>query len=498
MRPTPQKQERWWERAVIYQVYPRSFQDSNDDGIGDLPGLMSRLDYLNGLGVDAIWLSPIYRSPMADGGYDITDYLDVDPLFGDLAAFDGVLAESKARAIRVMMDLVPSHTSIEHPWFREDPERYIWSDRPGPANNWMGVFGGSAWSRDERSGRWYLHTFFPDQPDLNWRLDRVRSYFEGATRFWVQRGVAGFRLDAINCLMKDPLLRDDPPAAGQLPLPHRDDYAQLDHLYSQNAPDIGDGLRVLREGAGEDAMLVGEIYLPSAELGTYLEHLDAGFSFELLHATWHPASVRAAIEMGLGPGGGPGPVAWVLGNHDCPRIADRIGGINAGAAAVLLLTLPGAAVIYQGDELGMTDGPGGARHEDRAGRDPHRHPMWWDDSSPNGGFSHGDPWLPTHEVSGGGAAQQTEDPDSILNLYRDLISVRREMTGPLDFLDVDEGLLAYRRGSSHLVVINLADEARPAPPSGPIVRGTHPAVLAQGSMPPALLGPGTAFVALAT
>lgn len=486
--------DRWWRQAVIYQVYPRSFQDADGDGEGDLAGLLSRFDYLADLGVDALWLSPVYPSPMADGGYDVTDYRDVDPRFGTLSDIDALVAAGNARGIRLMMDLIPSHTSIEHRWFREDPECYIWSDRDGPANNWVGVFGGSSWSLDPTSGRWYLHTFFPEQPDLNWRVERVRDYFVAATRFWVERGIAGFRLDAINCLMKDPLLRDDPPIRDRWPLPHRAEYAQLEHRYSQNAPDIGIGLRALREGAGEDALLVGEIYLPAGDLSPYLAHLDAGFSFELLHAEWTPAALRAAIEVALSPAGAGGRIAWVLANHDCPRIPNRVGEANVRAAALLLLTLPGVAVIYQGDEIGMADGPGGNPPRDRVGRDCHRHPMRWDDAAPSGGFTRGDPWLPAVAVAEGGVAQQRNDPNSLLTLYRDLIALRGRLPETLEFIDADEGVLAYRRGADYVVVLNLAEDPRPVPCAASVDRSTHPASLPAGSAAPRRLEPGMGFL----
>jgi len=483
----------WWERAVIYQIYPRSFQDSNGDGLGDLPGLLSRLDYLANLGVDAVWLSPIYPSPMRDGGYDVVDYLGVDPRFGSLEDLDLLIGEAEQRGVRLMLDLVPSHTSIDHPWFREDPERYIWSDSESLPNNWVGVFGGSAWSRDAQSARWYLHTFFPDQPDLNWRLSRVRDYFADVCRHWVERGVAGFRLDAINCLMKDSLLRDDPPLDGIPPLPHRPEYAELEHRYSQNAPDIGIGLQALRAGAGDDALLVGEIYLPSATLSPYLAHLDAGFSFELLHAEWEARAVRHAIECGLGPDGS-GQVAWVLSNHDCERIRNRLGAANIRAAALLQLTLPGIAVIYQGDEIGTGNGPGGSPPDDRVGRDPFRHPMVWDDIAPQGGFTDGSPWLPLIEVPGGGVAQQSADEGSLLSLYRRLISVRRQLRGPLSFVDAADGLLCYQRGSEYLIAINLSKEAQPLALDGTVLCTTHDLGPSGSGSVPRTLAPGRGLV----
>ncbi len=491
---TPQQQV-WWQNAVVYQIYPRSFQDSDGDGEGDLPGVAQRLDHVARLGADALWLSPVYPSPMADGGYDVSDYRDIDPRFGSLADADALIAAARARGLRLLMDLVPSHTSIEHPWFRDDPGRYIWSDRDGPANNWVGVFGGSAWSRDQLSGRWYLHTFFPEQPDLDWHQKRVRAAFTEVLRFWVDRGVAGFRLDAINCLMKDPELRDDPPAEGMPPLPHREDYVTLEHCYSHNAPDIGIGLRALREGAGKDSLLVGEVYLPSAHLAPYLEYLDIAFCFELMHATWHATTLRRAIENAFDPAGAAGRVAWVLSNHDSPRVPDRVGHANVRTAAILALTLPGVVFVYQGDEIGMPDGPGREPPDDRVGRDRHRHPMRWDDDAPHGGFTTGDPWLPAIDVVGGAVAQQERDPDSVLALYRDLIALRRGFGSSIELLDAGDGVLAYRRGSGHVVVLNLTGETRPVPRAGSIVRATHAARHATGDAAPDQLEPGEGFVA---
>ena len=487
----------WWRDAVVYQVYPRSFQDSDGDGEGDLRGVAARLDHVTKLGADAIWLSPFYPSPMADGGYDVADYTDVDPRFGTLADADALVAAAHERGLRVLLDIVPCHTSIEHPWFTEHPERYVWSDRDGPQNNWLASFGGRSWSRDERSGGWYLHSFYPEQPDLNWRPDDVRAAMADVLRFWIARGVDGFRLDAIDRLMKDPELRDDPPASGPPALPEHGDCATLDMRHSRNAPDIGDALAVLREGAGDDALLVGEVYLPAAELRPYLEHVDVAFAFELLHAPWEASAVRAAVQAGLQAGR----AAWVLSNHDFPRLPDRVGARNVRAAALLALTLPGPVFVYQGDELGMADGPGREPPDDRAGRDRHRHPMRWDDDAPHGGFSDGEPWLPAIEVAGGGAAKQERDPDSVLALYRDLIALRRDLEPGLEFLDAGaapgEGVVAYRRGTDHVVAINLGDEPGDAPPAGDILRATHAAKHPAGSAAPRRLAPGEGFLARA-
>jgi alpha-glucosidase len=484
----------WWRDAVVYQIYPRSFQDSDGDGEGDLRGVTSRLDHVARLGADAIWLSPFYPSPMADGGYDVADYIGVDERFGTLADADALIAAAHERGLRVLLDVVPCHTSIEHPWFREHPERYVWSDRDGPQNNWCAAFGGPAWSRDERSGRWYLHSFYPEQPDLDWRREDVRAAMAGVLRFWRARGVDGFRLDAIDRLMKDPQRRDDPPATGPPPLPEQGDCATLDMRHSRNAPDIGDALAVLREGAGDDALLVGEVYLPAAKLAPYLEHVDVAFAFELLHAAWEARALRAAIEAGLRAGR----VAWVLSNHDFPRLPDRVGPANVRAAALLALTLPGPVFVYQGDEIGMADGPGREPPDDRAGRDRHRHPMRWEDDAPHGGFtSGGEPWLPAIAVAGGGVAAQARDPNSVLALYRDLIAVRRELGEGLAFVDGGDGVLAYRRGSDHLVAVNVSDRPRPAPPASEIVRATDVEHRGPRSPAPATLVPGEGFLARA-
>jgi alpha-glucosidase len=486
----------WWRDAVVYQIYPRSFQDSDGDGEGDLRGIVGRLDHVARLGAGAIWLSPFYPSPMADGGYDVADYTAVDPRFGTLADVDALIAAAHERGLRLLLDVVPCHTSIEHPWFTEHPERYIWSDRDGPQNNWLAAFGGRAWSRDDRSGRWYLHSFYPEQPDLDWRNEDVRAEMAAALRFWIERGVDGFRLDAIDRLLKDAELRDDPPATGPPPLPELGECATLEMVHSRNAPDVGEALAALRAGAGEQALLVGEVYLPAARLAPYLEQLDVAFGFELLHAPWEAVAVRAAVVAATDPASfAAGRIAWVLSNHDFARLPDRVGPRNLRAAALLAMTLPGPVFLYQGDEIGMADGPGREPPDDRAGRDRHRHPMRWDDDAPHGGFTSGEPWLPAIEVAGGGVAAQERDPDSVLSLYRDLVALRRELGEGIELLDAADGVLAYRRGAGQLVAVNLADEPRPAPPAGEIVRSTaaerHPA----GAPAPARLEPGEGFVA---
>jgi alpha-glucosidase len=486
----------WWRDAVVYQVYPRSFQDSDGDGEGDLAGIAQRLDHVARLRADALWLSPVYPSPFADGGYDVADYQDVDPRFGTLADADALIAAAHERGLALLMDIVPCHTSIEHPWFTEHPERYVWSDRDGPMNNWIASFGGPAWSRDPASGRWYLHSFYPEQPDLDWRRDDVREAMAEVLRFWIDRGADGFRLDAIDRLMKDPALRDDPPATAPPLLPEHADVGTLDQRHSRNAPDIGDALAALRGGAGPDTLLVGEVYLPAAGLGPYLDHLDVAFAFELLHAPWDAPAIRTAIEHALDPAGPAGRVAWVLSNHDFPRLPDRVGARNVRAAALLAFTLPGPVFIFQGDEIGMGDGPGREPPDDRAGRDRHRHPMRWEEDAPHGGFSTGEPWLPAIEVEGGAVDRQAEDPDSILALYTDLIAARRGLGDGLEFLsDAEEGVLAYRRGAGHVVALNAADSVRRAPAAGPLIRATHASLGAPGTPAPEVLEPGEGFLA---
>jgi alpha-glucosidase len=487
----------WARDGVVYQVYPRSFQDADGDGNGDLAGVRARLDHVKWLGADALWLSPIYPSPMADMGYDVGDYRDVDPMYGTLADADALIADAHARGLGVLLDVVPCHTSIEHPWFRDGGREdfYVWSDRDGPQNNWRAAFGGPAWSRDEQSGRWYLHSFYPEQPDLDWRNPSVRDAVGDVLRFWLERGVDGFRLDAIDRLVKDPQLRDDPLATGPPPLPLPEDHARFEHRHSRNAPDIGDAVAALRSAA-PDAFLAGEVYLPTAELRPYLEHLDVAFAFELFHARWDATAIRAAIEAGTN-GEHAGRLAWVLSNHDFARLPTRVGPENVRAAALLVLTLPGVAFVFQGDEIGMPDGDGRGPDRppvDRAGRDAHRHPVRWSDAEPHGGFSTADPWLPAVAVPGGGVAEQREDRASLLWLYKDLIALRRSLGAGLELVEADEGVVAYRRGDAHVVALNLAPEDRTAPAAGTVLRHTHGAT----GDAPRRLGPGEGFVANVT
>jgi alpha-glucosidase len=457
---------------VVYQIYPRSFQDTDGDGVGDLAGVRSRLDHLAWLGVDALWLSPIYPSPMADFGYDVSDYTDVDPVFGDLAAFDALTEEAHARGLGVLLDLVPCHTSIEHPWFREHPDWYIWSDRP---NNWLSAFGGSAW--EKLGARYYLHSFYPEQPDLDWRNPEAIRAMQAVLRFWIDRGADGYRIDAIDRLLKDPELRDDPPATEPFGLPVREDEARLALSHSRNAPDTGEALARMREACGDDAFLVGEVYLPAAHWQPYSDYFDAVFAFELLHAPWRADALLGAIEACTRI---PGRAAWVMSNHDFGRLTTRFGAENARAAAMLLLTLPGPAFLYQGDEIGQADGSPGEVGFDRAGRDRYRHPMQWD-GSPKGGFTTGAPWLPPVDPLECNVEAQRGDPASFLALVRELVSLRRDLGDEFELLDASQGVIAYRRGA-HTVALNTTGEALPARFLGTSRLETWPGALHDGEL----------------
>jgi alpha-glucosidase len=441
----------WWKRGVVYQIYPRSFQDTNGDGIGDLQGISQRLDYLQWLGVDAIWISPIYISPMADFGYDVADYCGIDPIFGSLHDFDHLVEQAHGRGLKLILDFVPNHTSNQHPWFvesrgsRSSPKRdwYIWRDpKPdgGPPNNWISNFGGSAWQWDEATGQYYYHAFLEEQPDLNWRNPRVREAMAGVLRFWLDRGVDGFRVDVIWHLMKDPQFRDNPPNPGYLPTqPEINRYLQV---YSGDQPDVHDVIRGMRRVLEEyrDRVLIGEIYLPLERLvayyGTDLSGAHLPFNFQLIHTAWNAREIAALVneyEGALPEGGWPN---WVLGNHDQPRIAARVGEAQARVAAMLLLTLRGTPTVYYGDEIGLanveipTDAVQDPWEKNEPGlglgRDAERTPMQWD-ASPNAGFTTGRPWLPldadfpSHNVDA-----LSRDPASILSLYRQLIAFRRD------------------------------------------------------------------------
>ncbi len=366
------RKHEWWQRGVIYQIYPRSFQDSDGDGIGDLGGILSRLEYLQWLGVDAIWLSPIYPSPMADFGYDISNYTDIEPLFGTLGDFDRLVAEAHHRGMKVVLDFVPNHTSSEHAWFREsrssrtNPKRnwYIWRDPApggGPPNNWLSNFGGPAWEFDERTGQYYYHAFLRQQPDLNWRNPEVQEAMLGVLRFWLDRGVDGFRVDVIWHIVKDDQFRNNLPDPDFKP--HHAPHRQLLATYNTDRPEVHDIIARMRGVLDEyeERMMVGEIYLPLERLVTYYGAQGTGvhlpFNFQLIELAWHARALADAIdryEAILPSYGWPN---WVLGNHDNSRIASRIGSAQARVAAMLLLTLRGTPTLYYGDEIAMHNVP---------------------------------------------------------------------------------------------------------------------------------------------
>jgi alpha-glucosidase len=503
------QQARWWQRGVVYQIYPRSFMDSNGDGVGDLPGILQRLDYLSWLGVDAIWISPIYPSPMADFGYDISNYTEIHPLFGTLGEFDWLLQEAHRRELRVILDFVPNHTSDQHPWFlesrssRHNPRRdwYIWADpRPGggPPNNWLSDFGGSAWEFDERTGQYYYHAFLKQQPDLNWRNPAVVQAMHDVLRFWLRRGVDGFRVDVIWYLIKDDQLRDNPPnpAYSEGEPPHH----ALLPLYTADRPEIHGVVAGLRRVIDEfpDRVLIGEIYLPIERLVAYygadLSGAHLPFNFQLIQTPWRGRAIKTLIdsyEAALPEGGWPN---WVLGNHDKSRIAARVGRAQARVAAMLLLTLRGTPTMYYGDEIGMRDVP---IPRDLVqdpfernvpglgcGRDPERTPMQWD-GTPGAGFTTGVPWLPVaadwREVN---VAALSGQPGSILSLYRRLLALRGAepalALGAYVPVHAKGDVLAYLRegfGRRFLIILNLSgvptEFSMPRAQSASIVLSTY-------------------------
>jgi alpha-glucosidase len=480
----------WWKTGIIYQVYPRSFQDSNHDGVGDLKGIIHRLPYLAELGVDALWLSPIFPSPMADFGYDIADYTDVDPLFGNLADLDTLVQKAHRRSIKVILDLVPNHTSNEHPWFveskvsRSNPKRdwFIWRDPAsdgGPPTNWLSEFGGSAWEFDAKTKQYYLHTFLSAQPDLNWRNPAVCEAIHEVMRFWLRRGIDGFRVDAVWYIIKDDQFRDNPRneafRAGGLP---RD---ALIPLYTADLPEVHDAISGMRQVVDEfpDRVLLGEIYLPIERLVAYygrdLKGVHFPYNFALLTTQWDASALGRVIdeyEAALPSGGWPN---WVLGNHDRPRLATRIGSEQARVAAMLLLTLRGTPTLYYGDEIGLQQAtilphqvqdpfeknvPGIG-----IGRDGCRTPMQWDDTI-YAGFSNAKPWLPVADnFRVENVDRLRKDNRSIYWLYRRLIEFRRNHValaeGSYRPLMVSEKLLLFCRELREerlLIALNLGSE----------------------------------------
>ena len=482
----------WWQVGTIYQIYPRSFQDSNGDGVGDLAGIEQRLDYLLKLGINAVWLSPVYPSPMADFGYDVADYCDIDPLFGTLADFDRLIAQIHRRGLKLILDFVPNHSSDQHPWFlesrssRTNPKRdwYIWRDPApggGPPNNWISDFGGSSWEYDDRTGQYYLHAFLKQQPDLNWRNPALRAAMMDVLRFWLDRGVDGFRIDVLWHMIKAEGLPDNPvnpdykPAMGE-----KFSVLQSNSTDQPEVHEVAAAFRALADQYRE-RVLIGEIFLPLDKLMLYYgqnaPEVHLPFNFLLLDADWDAKSLSGLIaryEAALPAGAWPN---WVMGSHDAPRIAARLGEAQARVAAMLLLTLRGTPTLYQGDELGIgkIGIPDDLLRDPRElrepglglGRDPARTPMRWDGSS-NAGFTTGDPWLPIgDDWPTRNVAAALDDHKSILSLYRSLLPLRRARAalhrGSITLVEADDDVLAYQRACGEerlLVALNLGDRHR--------------------------------------
>ena len=502
----------WWQTGVIYQIYPRSYKDTTGNGIGDLHGVIEKLAYLaDTLGVNAIWLSPFYPSPMKDFGYDVADYVDVHPLFGTLDDFDELLEKAHQRGIKIIIDFVPNHSSDQHAWFqesrssRDNPKRdwYVWADQP---NNWLSVFGGSAWEWDEATDQYYLHSFLKEQPDLNWRNPEVRKAVFEVVRFWLERGVDGFRVDVAHFIMKDPEMRDNPPNTETAKAIHKPlgDYDTQGHLYDKGHPDIHEAYRQFRQvlneySAERPRFSIGEIHIFDCEewavyYGTALDELHMPFNFGLLGIQWDAQTVRQHVdelEAALPPGAWPN---YVLGNHDDHRLASRVGMVQARVAAMLLLTLRGTPTIYYGEEIGMTNvdiprkmqkDPAGLRQPGQE-RDLCRTPMQWS-TEPNAGFAPegtSELWLPLaddwREIN---VETQINNPGSMINFYCRLLAIRKEFPAlrqgdytPLD--GMPEGCFVYQRqeaGQSITVALNFTGVPHRLPlrGNGQILLSTH-------------------------
>jgi len=507
----------WWRHAVFYEIYVRSFQDSDGDGVGDLAGIAQRLDYLNdgtprSLGVDALWLTPINPSPMYDFGYDVSDYCGVDPLFGDLGDLDRLIAAAHARGIRIILDLVPNHSSHQHAWFLESRasrtaakrDWYVWRDPApdgGPPNNWVSSFGGPAWSLDAATGQYYLHSFLAEQPDLNWRNPKVVAAMQDVIRFWLARGVDGFRVDVIHKMIKDDRFRDNPPPDESDVHPIRDYFGQQ-HIWDHDRPEVHDiirGWRRLLDEAGARTM-VGEVYLlepakVAAYHGAANDELPLAFNFAFQWTPWDAALFRQRVEEveRLWPAGAQ--PSYVLSSHDAPRHRTRFDDAaedasRARLAALMLLTLRGTPFLYYGEEIGMRDveipsericDPVGKRFAG-LGRDPERTPMQWD-ASPQAGFSSSAAtWLPlAPDAQRVNVAAQIDDPASLLSLYRRIIRWRRTapaiLDGALRVLDGPVDTFVYQREHAEqrlVVALNFAAESRHVvlPSAGRVVVST--------------------------
>jgi alpha-glucosidase len=530
----------WWRRGVVYQVYVRSFADGNGDGTGDINGLRSRLPYLQTLGIDAIWINPWYLSPLADGGYDVTDYRQIEPRYGTIDDAEKLIAEAHDHDIRVIADLVPNHTSEEHVWFVEakaaapgDPSRLRYHIRDGkgpdgaePPNDWVSVFGGPAWTRLP-DGQWYLHLFAPEQPDLNWDHPEVRAEFESVLRFWLDRGIDGFRIDVAHGLVKD---TDYPDIGGSnLELLAAAKIANHPHWDRDGIHEIVRSWRDVLNSYDGDRMMVAEAWVDSERVPLYLrpDEYHQSFNFEFLETSWSAQAFatvvenahRGAADVGSTP-------TWVLSNHDVMRETTRYGLPNdtnwrawpiegpvelldvdqgrrrARAAALMLLGLPGSAYIYQGEELGLPeawdlppevlDDPVWERSgHTRKGRDGCRVPLPWEPEGPSLGFGSGPSWLPQPDGWAAiSAAAQKDDPASSLNLYTNALRIRREWgmaDESVEVIDLGPDVLAYRRGSGMVCVVNCGDGPIPIPDNEEILLASDPD---QGS---AQLGPDSAI-----
>ncbi|MFY9586263.1 MAG: alpha-amylase family glycosyl hydrolase [Actinomycetota bacterium] len=481
----------WWRDGVLYHVYLRSFADADGDGVGDIPGLIGKLEHLAWLGVDGVWVSPVMPSPNDDWGYDIADYTAVDPQYGTQEDVDRLIAEADARGMRVLFDLVPNHSSTAHPWFAESrsslssPKRdwYVWADpKPdgSPPNNWVGNFFGPSWTLDEATGQYYLSSFLPTQADLNWWNPAVRQAFDDVLRYWFDRGVAGFRIDVVHKLIKDPGLPDNPPA-GKADSVIEQAWGQRE-LYNANQPETHDIIRRWRGVAhsyDEPPILVGETYVLDIPLmASYYgagDELDLAFNIPFLWASLDAGGMRSVIEAtedALPAGAWP---VWNGGSHDISRMATRWAGNDERkirCALMLLVLLRGTPLLYYGDEIGMPDGdvpldraldPLGRRIPGvvTAGRDPARTPMQWEGGD-GAGFTRAgvEPWLPLGDAAACNVADQMADEGSVLNLARDLIALRREASpsaARTEWIEAPPGVLAWQRGHTR-IAINLSDE----------------------------------------
>jgi alpha-glucosidase len=521
----------WWRGSVTYQIYPRSFQDSNGDGIGDLPGITARLPYLSDLGVDAVWLSPVFKSPMADMGYDVSDYIDIDPLFGSLDDFDTLLARAHDLGLKVIIDQVLSHSSDQHPFFQESRQSrdnlradwYVWADANpdgSPPNNWLSVFGGSAWEWSSHRRQYYLHNFLATQPDLNFHNPAVQDWALSVLRFWLDRGVDGFRLDTVNYYFHDAALRPNGPLAYAGNQPPVNPYDMQDHARSKTQPENLDFLARMRDVLNEydNRTMVGEVgdapYRSVQIMADYTRpgRLHSAYSFDMLEPKFNPDHFRTKIEgfFDAAPDGWP---MWAFSNHDVIRHLSRWLSHGAEAdvarlAAAMLLSFEGSVCLYQAEELGqletdihfdeLTDPPGIRFWPDYKGRDGCRTPMVWDDTV-HGGFTTGTPWLPVKGPQlARNAGAQTGDAGSILEFYRRMLAFRAATpdlrAGRSRFFDVAEPVLAFARGDGVACVFNLSAQTVTLAASGRLVDGPHQAAtLHDGHL---MLGPnGFAFLA---